>query len=67
MTDTAEPVELTPEEGRQMFREICRRELGVEPEEFLTYDEPAAEERWGHERVVQMMILLPFWRGGSDD
>jgi len=53
--------ELTPEEGRKLFDNLARAELGVSGEEFLRrlIDGDIPEE-WSEDAVSRLEILTPF-------
>jgi len=53
--------ELTPEEGRKLFDNLARAELGVSGEEFLRrLIEGDIPEEWSEDAVSRLEILTPF-------
>jgi hypothetical protein len=58
--------ELTAEEGRVLFDEVCRRELGISGAEFLAgWDAGRYEcdgEQENHLKVTKVAMLIPFAR-----
>lgn len=56
-------VELTPEEGRAVFDEQTRAELGVSGTDFLAaYQAGRLPSDWSAESVCRLEMLLPFTR-----
>lgn len=55
--------EVTPEEGRELFKRACQRELGVTAEEFmaahLAGEFPA---EWSVQAIQRVEFLIPFAR-----
>jgi DNA gyrase/topoisomerase IV subunit A len=63
MSDSVEAVELTEEQGKALLDKRCRKLLGIGAEEFLReYDAGTAEDRWDHDKVIELGMLIPFYR-----
>jgi hypothetical protein len=55
--------ELTREQGRKMFDEVARAELGVSGNEFLRrLDEDDIPPEWSADAISRLEILIPFAR-----
>jgi hypothetical protein len=53
--------ELTPEEGRKLFDNLARAELGVSGEEFLRrLAEGDIPDEWSEDAISRLEILTPF-------
>jgi hypothetical protein len=53
--------ELTPEEGRKLFDNLARTELGVSGEEFLRrLTNGDIPEEWSEDAISRLEILTPF-------
>ena len=53
--------ELTPEEGRKLFDNLARSELGVSGEEFLRrLAEGDIPDEWSEDAISRLEILTPF-------
>ena len=53
--------ELTPEEGRKLFDNLARAELGVSGEEFLRrLAEGDIPQEWSEDAVSRLEVLTPF-------
>jgi len=53
--------ELTPEEGRKLFDNLARAELGVSGEEFLRrLTKGDIPEEWSEDAISRLEILTPF-------
>lgn len=54
--------EVTPEEGRQLFENLCQDRFEVSAEEFLTCREHGLyPSHWSHDDIVSTEICIPFW------
>ena len=55
--------ELDAPQGKALFDRRCRRILGVGAEEFIReYDAGTAWDRWDHNKVIELQMLIPFYR-----
>jgi hypothetical protein len=62
----ADVIELSPEQGRRIFDNACRRDLGVSAEEFVQHFKAGTmPSEWPHNHVVMLGVLLPFWERGD--
>ena len=53
--------ELTPEEGRKLFDNLARAELGVSGQEFLRrLAEGDIPQDWSEDAVSRLEVLTPF-------
>jgi hypothetical protein len=53
--------ELTPEEGRKLFDNLARAELGVSGQEFLRrLAEGDIPQEWSEDAVSRLEVLTPF-------
>jgi hypothetical protein len=53
--------ELTPEEGRKLFDNLARVELGVSGQEFLRrLAEGDIPQEWSEDAVSRLEVLTPF-------
>ncbi|HUG16928.1 MAG TPA: hypothetical protein VMM78_18110 [Thermomicrobiales bacterium] len=55
-----EIVELTPEEGRQLFDERARELVGMSGEEFLRKWDASEIEDPDRSHIVRLVMMIPF-------